>query len=87
MASSTFTQDTSKQVDPLGSGDHTHTLMMSKDKRIYLVHVLKKYDPKKPMPVILALHGAEMDGSMRVWFSGLNKKSDEAGDIAKKAMQ
>jgi polyhydroxybutyrate depolymerase len=33
------------------------------------------------MPVVLALHGAAMNGSMMVWFSGLNKKSDEAGFI------
>jgi poly(3-hydroxybutyrate) depolymerase len=35
----------------------------------------------EPAPVVLALHGAAMDGSMMVWFSGLNKKSDEAGFI------
>ena len=37
--------------------------------------------PEKPAPVVLALHGAAMDGPMMVWFSGLNKKSDEAGFI------
>src|ERR1700676_4933763 len=65
----------------LGPGDHTRTLMMGEQKRTYLVHVPKGYDPKKPAPVVLALHGAAMNGSMMVWFSGLNKKSDEAGFI------
>ena len=81
MASSAFAQDTPKQADPLGPGDHTRTLMMGEQKRTYLVHVPKGYDPKKPAPVVLALHGAAMNGSMMVWFSGLNKKSDEAGFI------
>ena len=65
----------------LGPGDHTRTLMMGEQKRTYLVHVPKGYDPKKPTPVVLALHGAAMNGPMMVWFSGLNKKSDEAGFI------
>lgn len=67
--------------DALGPGDHTRTVLMGEQRRTYLVHVPKDYDPKKPAPVVLALHGAAMDGSMMVWFSGLNKKSDEAGFI------
>lgn len=31
--------------------------------------------------MVLALHGAAMDGPLMVWFSGLNKKSDEAGFV------
>ena len=69
------------QPDPLGPGDHTRSLMMGEQKRSYLIHVPKGYDPKKPAPVVLALHGAAMNGSMMVWFSGLNKKSDEADFI------
>ncbi|MEI6536843.1 MAG: hypothetical protein WCN98_15965, partial [Verrucomicrobiaceae bacterium] len=49
-------------TDPLGPGDHTRTLMMGEQKRTYLVHVPKDYDPKKPTPVVLALHGAAMNG-------------------------
>lgn len=78
VASATSAQDNPKQPDPLGPGDHTRTLMMDEQKRIYLVHVPKGYDPKKPAPVDLALHGAAMNGSMMVWFSGLNRKSDDA---------
>ncbi len=67
--------------DPLGPGDHTRTVLMGEQKRTYLIHVPKDYDPKKPTPVVLALHGAAMDGSMMVRFSGLNAKSDDAGFI------
>ncbi len=69
------------QVEPLGSGDHTRTVMMGEQKRTYLVHIPKDYDPKKPTPVVLALHGAAMNGPMMVSLSGLNKKSEEAGFI------
>ena len=50
--------------------------------RTYVVHAPKGYDPKTPMPVVLALHGATMNGPMMAWFSGLNRKADEAGFIA-----
>jgi len=66
---------------PLGPGDHTRTLMMGEQKRTYLVHVPKDYDPKKPTPVVLALHGAAMNGPMMVWFSGLNTTADKSGFI------
>jgi polyhydroxybutyrate depolymerase len=81
MAHSSFAQDTPKSADPLGPGDHTRTLMMGEQKRTYLVHVPKDYDSKKPAPVVLALHGAAMNGSMMVWFTGLNKTSDKEGFI------
>lgn len=69
------------QPAPLGPGDHTRSLTMGEQKRSYLVHVPQGCDPKKPAPVVLALHGAAMNGPMMVWFSGLNKKADEAGFV------
>jgi polyhydroxybutyrate depolymerase len=69
------------QPEAIGPGDHTRTIMMGEQKRTYLVHVPKDYDPKKPAPVVLALHGAAMNGSMMVWFTGLNKTSDKEGFI------
>jgi polyhydroxybutyrate depolymerase len=74
-------QDAPKKAEPLGSGDHTRTLQVGELKRSYLVHVPPKYDPKKPTPIVLALHGAAMTGPLMAWFSGLNKKSDDAGFI------
>lgn len=65
----------------MGSGDHIRTLMMGEQKRVYQLHIPKGYDPKKPVPVVLALHGAAMNGSMMVWFSGLTKKANEAGFV------
>ena len=78
----TLAQETPpKQPDPLGPGDHVCTLLMGEQQRSYLVHVPQGYDSTKPTPVVLALHGAAMDGAMMVWFSGLDKKSEESGFI------
>ncbi len=66
---------------PLGAGDHTRTLTVDGLKRTYLVHIPKKYDPKTPGPVVLALHGAAMNGPMMVSFSGLTEKADAAGFV------
>lgn len=50
--------------------------------RSYIVHVPKGHDQRTPMPVVLALHGATMNGAMMAWFSDLNRKADEAGFLA-----
>lgn len=82
LACSAFAQETSSnQPDPLASGNHTIKLTVDDRERTCVVHVPEKYDLKTPTPLVLALHGAGMDGSMMVWFSGLDKKSDEAGFI------
>ena len=39
-------------------------------------------DHETPMPVVLALHGATMNGPTMAWFSGPNRKADEADFIA-----
>jgi polyhydroxybutyrate depolymerase len=82
LACSAFAQETPPdRLDPLGPRDHTCKLTVDDRERTCIVHVPEKYDPKTPTPLVLALHGTAMDGSMMVWFSGLNKKSDEAGFI------
>ena len=60
----------------------TRTLTVGGFNRKYLVHAPKGHDLKTPLPVVLALHGATMNGPMMAWFSGLNRKADEAGFIA-----
>jgi polyhydroxybutyrate depolymerase len=66
----------------LKPGDHTRTLKVDGRDRSYFVHIPKKYDGKTPTPVVLALHGAAMNGPMMTAFCGLNTKADEAGFIA-----
>jgi polyhydroxybutyrate depolymerase len=47
-----------------------------------VVHVPKGHAEKTSMPVVLALHGATMNGPMMAWFTALNDKADEAGFLA-----
>lgn len=79
--SSAFCQEEPPASGSLGPGDHQRKITVDGRERKYLVHVPQQYDAKSPVPLVLALHGAAMDGSMMVWFSGLNKKSDAAGFI------
>ena len=65
----------------LSPGDHVRKLVIGEQKRTYIVHVPEGYDSKTPTPVVLALHGAGMNGSMMVWFTGLNQTSDAKGFI------
>jgi polyhydroxybutyrate depolymerase len=60
-------------------GDYTRGLMIDGKKRSYLLHIPKNYDPKKPAPVVLALHGAMMNGPLMAQFCGLSEKADKEG--------
>ncbi len=68
-------------AETLKPGDHARSLMMGEQKRTYLVHIPKKHDPKQPAAVVLALHGAATNGLMMKFYSGLDRKSDDAGFI------
>ena len=81
MLTFAFLALTLARPETLGPGDHTRTLTLGDLKRTYLVHIPKSYDRKNPAPVVLALHGAAMNGPMMVWFSGLNDKADQEGFI------
>lgn len=69
-------------ADPLGPGNHERKLTVDGRERSYLIHIPAKYDAAQKTPVVLVLHGAGMNAAMMVGFSGMNKKSDEAGFIA-----
>jgi polyhydroxybutyrate depolymerase len=55
------------------------SLVVGGRKRTYVVHIPDGRDLTGPVPVVLALHGATMNGPMMAWFSGLNRKADQAG--------
>src|SRR3954468_10416507 len=57
---------------------HTRSLTAGGLTRTYVVHAPPGLEPQKPVPVVLALHGATMTGPLMAWFSGLNAKADEA---------
>ncbi|MBY0528496.1 MAG: prolyl oligopeptidase family serine peptidase [Gemmataceae bacterium] len=66
---------------PLTAGDHMRRLEVDKQARSYLIHVPKSYDPKKPTPLVLALHGATMNAEQMIEFSDLSAKADKDGFI------
>jgi polyhydroxybutyrate depolymerase len=70
------------QLETLGPGDHKRKLAVGELTRSYFVHVPPGYDPRKPPPVVVVLHGAAMNGPIMEWFCDLSKKADEAGFIA-----
>lgn len=74
-------QSTDGQQVTLEPGDHVRKLEVDQRQRTYLVHVPHDLKADQPIPVVLALHGALMNGPMMVWFSGLSEKADEAGFI------
>src|SRR5579871_416433 len=67
---------------PLGPGDSHHIISVNETNRSYLVHVPPGYDPARPTPVVLILHGAGSNGAITIPFTGMNRKSDQAGFIA-----
>src|SRR5258708_39357389 len=78
-----FAEEKSEPLESAGlsSGDHERSLMIDEQKRSYLIHVPESYDPKKRTPVVLALHGATMNGPIMAAFCGMSIKSEEAGFV------
>ena len=66
---------------PLGAGEHALTLEVDGWSRSYNVHVPPQYDPEKPTAVVLVFHGATMNARRMPRFTGMDKKSNEAGFI------
>jgi polyhydroxybutyrate depolymerase len=69
------------QTEKLPSGRHTRTLTWDGEERSYHIHIPENYNAAKPAPVILALHGASMNGRIMEGFCGLSRKADETGFI------
>jgi polyhydroxybutyrate depolymerase len=69
-------------ADPLTAGDHNRKLTVDEQERTYLVHIPTNYDHNTPTPVVLIFHGAATNAAITVSFTGMSKKSDEAGFIA-----
>lgn len=60
----------------------TRSVQVDGLERTYVVHLPKGHDGTTPLPVVLAYHGATMNGAMMAWFTGLCDKADAAGFIA-----
>jgi polyhydroxybutyrate depolymerase len=74
---------------PVGCGgrtaqplDATWTVMVGTTARTTLVHVPASYDPSKPTPVVIDLHGLGGDAAMEAGLTSANAKSDAVGFIS-----
>ncbi len=68
-------------ADQLTPGDYARSVQADGRDRSYLVHVPPQYDPKKAIPVVLALHGAWTNGRIMEMYSGLNRTADAKGFV------
>ncbi len=68
-------------ADPLGPGDHTRTVKVGPLNREFVVHIPPKNETSKPMPVVLAFHGAGSNSRQTIGLTALNEKADQAGFI------
>jgi polyhydroxybutyrate depolymerase len=66
---------------PNWSDATAQTLVSSGEKREYLVHVPKSYDPAKPSPLVISLHTSMSWDSSAMAISQWNKVADENGFI------
>lgn len=85
LAAEPATRPATLPVDPLAplkAGNYRREITTPDGKvRSYRVHVPPAYDRAKPTPVVLAFHGAMMNAMHMASFTGLDKKSDEAGFV------
>jgi poly(3-hydroxybutyrate) depolymerase len=51
----------------------------SGEEREYLLHVPSSYDPAKPTPLVISMHGAAMWPAQQRSLSGWSRLADEQG--------
>jgi polyhydroxybutyrate depolymerase len=66
---------------PLTPGDHSRSVHAGGEDRSYLLHLPTSFDPKKPTPVVLALHPFATNGRMMAGISRLSQLADREGFI------
>src|SRR5262249_38413890 len=57
------------------------TLVSSGQTREYLLYVPKSYDPSKPAPLVISMHGAGLWGAAQMQMSRWDKVADQHGII------
>lgn len=63
-------------------GDDTFSLVHARQKRTYQVHVPPSYDPQRPTPVVLVLHGGGGNGRGMKALTRMDEASDRHGFLA-----
>jgi polyhydroxybutyrate depolymerase len=66
----------------MSGGDYNETMKIDGRDRTFTVHVPPSYDPAKPMPMVVMLHGLSQTGAVLENMIGSNKVADKEGFIA-----
>jgi polyhydroxybutyrate depolymerase len=66
----------------LAPGEHLRSLRVHDRDRNYYLYIPSGHGARKPLPVILAFHGATSNARLMRKFCGLNEKAEEAGFVA-----
>jgi polyhydroxybutyrate depolymerase len=66
-------------TDPLEPGDHFRKLTVDGRERSYFLHLPPRDDADKPLPLVLAFHGAGTNAPIMAFASGLSAKADKEG--------
>jgi polyhydroxybutyrate depolymerase len=69
------------QAEDLRPGTHTRSITWESKPRSYHFYLPTNYDAGKSWPVVLALHGAVMNGKMMEAFSGLTATAEKHGFV------
>jgi polyhydroxybutyrate depolymerase len=64
-----------------GPGDYTEQINVNGTERSYKVHVPPGYQPGKPMPSVIMLHGISEDADSFAELTNMNAKADKEGFI------
>ncbi len=62
-------------------GDYLDSIVASNLERWFIVHIPPQYEPGKPMPMVLNLHGRASTAIQQQDASRMNQKADEEGFI------
>jgi polyhydroxybutyrate depolymerase len=62
-------------------GEHVRRVDWEGKQRSYVMHVPAGLSGEKPVPVVLVLHGAGMNGKLMVSFSGMNAEAERSGFV------
>ena len=65
--------------DPSPSSDFTGAIQVGGVSRTYIVHPPVSYDPRNPLPVLIAFHGSPGSGASLQALTGLDSIADQLG--------
>lgn len=67
--------------DELKPGDHELSLQVGGRERSYLLHMPPSYDGKRPVPLVIVLHGGGGNAQTTARMTGFSEKSDKEGFV------